>query len=98
MPVAMEKEKHHIVSYKTYLYILIALITMTFMSIGITQINLGEYSVLGAMIFATLKSALVLTWFMHLKFDQPFLRFMVGFVVMVFLAVIFITFLDYYYR
>lgn len=98
MPEAMEKEKHHIVAYKTYLYILIALLAMTFMSIGITKINLGEFSVLGAMIFATLKSILVLTWFMHLKFDQPFLRIMVVFVVMVFFAVIFITFSDYYYR
>ncbi|BBE15952.1 hypothetical protein AQPE_0088 [Aquipluma nitroreducens] len=41
---------------------------------------------------------MVLTWFMHLKFDQPFLRFMVGFVALVFFAIIFITFLDYYYR
>jgi len=94
----MEKEKHHIVPYKVYFYILAALIAFTFMSIGITSINLGEYSVLGAMIFAILKSFLVLAWFMHLKFDQPFLRFMVIFVFMVFLAVIFITFLDYYYR
>ena len=94
----MENEKHHIVPYKVYLYILVALIAMTFMSIGITKINLGEYSVLGAMIFATLKSILVLAWFMHLKFDQPFLRLMVVFVVLVFLAVIFITFLDYYFR
>jgi len=94
----MEKEKHHIVPYKVYFYILAALILFTFMSIGITKINLGEYSVLGAMIFATIKSVLVLTWFMHLKFDQPFLRFMVGFVVLVFFVVIFITFLDYYFR
>ncbi|MDO9039955.1 MAG: cytochrome C oxidase subunit IV family protein, partial [Bacteroidota bacterium] len=79
-------------------YILIALVAMTFMSIGITKINLGSYSVLGAMIFATVKSVLVLTWFMHLKFDQPLLRFMVGFVVLLFFAVIFITFLDYYFR
>lgn len=94
----MEKEKHHIVSYKTYVYILIALVVLTFMSIGITHINLGGYSVLGALIFSTIKSVLVLTWFMHLKFDKPFLRLMVGFVALVFLAVIFITFLDYYYR
>ena len=94
----MEKEKHHIVPYKVYFFILIALITLTFMSIGITKINIGEYSVLGALIFSTIKSVLVLTWFMHLKFDQPFLRLMVGFVTLVFLAVIFITFLDYYYR
>jgi len=94
----MEKEKHHIVPYKVYFYILIALLALTFMSIGITKINLGEYSVLGAMIFSTIKSVLVLAWFMHLKFDKPFLRLMVGFVAMVFLAVIFITFLDYYFR
>lgn len=94
----MEKEKHHIVPYRTYFYILIALITFTFMSIGITKINMGEYSVLGALIFSCLKSALVLTFFMHLKFDQPFIRYMVGFVVLLFLALIFITFLDYYYR
>jgi len=94
----MEKEKHHIVPYKVYFYILISLITLTFMSIGITKINLGEYSVLGALIFSTIKSVLVLTWFMHLKFDQPFLRYMVGFVALVFFVVIFITFLDYYFR
>jgi cytochrome c oxidase subunit 4 len=94
----MEKEKHHIVPYKVYFYILITLITLTFMSIGITHINLGGYSVLGALVFSTIKSVLVLAWFMHLKFDQPFLRFMVGFVALVFLAVIFITFLDYYFR
>lgn len=94
----MEKEKHHIVPYKVYFYILLALITLTFGSIGIVHINLGGYSVLGALIFSTIKSVLVLTWFMHLKFDQPFLRIMVGFVALLFTAVIFITFLDYLYR
>ena len=94
----MENEKHHIVPYRVYFYILAALITFTFMSIGITQLNLGAYSVLGAMIFAILKSFLVLTIFMHLKFDQPFLRIMVGGVFLLFLAVVFITFLDYFFR
>jgi len=94
----MENEKHHIVPYKVYFYILIALIVLTFMSIGITQIDLGGYSVLGALIFSTIKSVLVLTFFMHLKFDQPFLRFMVGFVALLFFVLIFITFLDYYFR
>lgn len=94
----MENENHHIIPYKVYFYILIALIVFTFMSIGIVSIDLGEYSVLGAMIFATLKSVLVLTWFMHLKFDHPFYRIMVGSVFILFLAVIFITFLDYFFR
>jgi cytochrome c oxidase subunit 4 len=94
----METEKHHIVPYSTYVYILIALITFTFMSIGISHLNLGAYSVLGALVFAILKSFLVLAFFMHLKFDQPFLRIMVSGVVLVFVAVVSITFLDYYFR
>jgi len=94
----MENEKHHIVPYRIYVYILLALITFTFMSIGISHLNLGAYSVLGALIFAMLKSFLVLTFFMHLKYDQPFLRGMVLGVFLLFLVVVFITFLDYLYR
>ena len=94
----MENEKTHIIPYKVYFFILAALITFTFMSIGIIHLNLGAYSVLGAMIFATIKSFLVLTYFMHLKFDTLFLRLAVLSVFLLLLVVVFITFLDYFYR
>lgn len=94
----MENEKHHIIPYRIYFYILLALITFTFMSIGVAHLNLGAYSVLGALIFAILKSFLVLTFFMHLKFDKPFLRFLILGVFLLFLTVVSITFLDYLYR
>lgn len=94
----MENEKHHAVPYRVYVYILIVLIAFTFMSIGITQINLGAYSVLGALIFAMIKSYLVLTYFMHLKFDTLFLRLSVLSIFILLLLVIVITFLDYFYR
>lgn len=94
----MENEKHHIVPYKVYFYILAALITFTFMSIGIIHLNFGAYSVLGAMIFAILKSFLVLTYFMHLKYETLFLKLSVLAVFLLLLVVIFINFLDYFYR
>lgn len=94
----MENEKQHAVPYRVYAYILIVLIVFTFMSIGITQINLGAYSVLGALIFAMIKSFLVVTYFMHLKFDTLFLRLSVLSVFILLLIVIVITFLDYFYR
>lgn len=94
----MENEKHHIVPYSSYVYILMALIAFTFLSIGITQINLGVYSVMGALIFAILKSFLVLTYFMHLKFDSLFLKLSVLSVFILLLIVLVITFLDYYFR
>jgi len=94
----MENEKHHIIPYSTYIYILLALITFTFMSIGIVYINLGVYSILGALIFAMLKSYLVLTYFMHLKYDSLFLRLSVFSIFILLMIVIVITFLDYYFR
>ncbi|MDX9883807.1 MAG: cytochrome C oxidase subunit IV family protein [Prolixibacteraceae bacterium] len=94
----MSNEKHHIVPYRTYILILLILIVLTFLSIAITRIELAEYTVAGALVFASVKTFLVLTFFMHLKFDKPYMRIMVGFVLAVFLAVIIITFLDYYYR
>lgn len=95
----MSEEKHqHIVPYRVYFIILLALLTLTFSSIWITSIELGEYTVAAALIFAVIKTFLVLTFFMHLKYDKPYIRIMVGFVFAIFLVVIIITFLDYLYR
>jgi cytochrome c oxidase subunit 4 len=94
----MSNEKHHIIPYRVYIYILLALFALTFASIGITSIQLGEYTVAGALIFASIKSFLVLTYFMHLKYDKPYIRAMVTFVFAIFAVVIVITFLDYLYR
>lgn len=94
----MSTENHHIVPYKTFIFILLALVSLTFISIGITHIELAEYTVAGALFLAIVKSFLVLVYFMHLKFDKPYIRIMVGFVFLLFMAVMIITFLDYYFR
>jgi cytochrome c oxidase subunit 4 len=94
----MENGKHHIVPYRTYVFILIVLLLCTFISIAVTNIELGELTVTAALVLASIKSFLVLAYFMHLKFDKPYIRIMVGFVFMVFLAVIVITFFDYLFR
>jgi len=74
------------------------LLVLTFSSIGITEIELGAYTVAGAMLFAIIKSYLVLKYFMHLKYDKPYIRFMVIFVFAIFTVVLIITMLDYLYR
>jgi len=94
----MSEEKQHIVPYRLYVIVLIFLITITFMSIGVTKIGIQAYTVAGALIFAVAKSYLVLTYFMHLKFDKPYIKLMVLFVFTIFVVVIVITFLDYLYR
>jgi cytochrome c oxidase subunit 4 len=94
----MSEEKHHIVPYRVYVFVLLALLVLTFASIGITSIELGEFTVAAALIFACIKTYLVLIYFMHLKYDKIYIGLMVAFVFILFFVVIIITFLDYLYR
>lgn len=95
----MEKEaKHPIVKYQTYLIILGLLLILTGISVAVTQIDLGNLAVTMALVLASVKSSLVLIYFMHLKFDSRIYSIMVLLVLLVFLIVIIITFLDYSFR
>jgi len=90
--------KHHIVKYKTYFYVLMALILFTIVSVAITGVNLGRMAVVGALLLASAKSSLVLWHFMHLKYESKALRIMVGLVLFLFVAVMIVTFLDYSFQ
>ena len=94
----MSEEKHHVVPYRVYVLVLLALLALTFASIGITSIELGEFTVAAALVFACIKSYLVLIYFMHLKYDKKYIAAMVAFVFILFIVVIVITFLDYLFR
>lgn len=94
----MSEEKHHVVPYRVYIIILLGLLALTFASIGITSIEMGKLTVTAALVFACIKTYLVLTYFMHLKYDKKYIVAMVAFVFILFFVVIIITFLDYLYR
>lgn len=94
----MENEKHHIIPYRTYLLILAVLLVLTGISVSVTQINLGTLTVTMALLIAGVKSSLVLSIFMHLRFDNKMYAFMAIGVILLIAVLIFITFLDYLYR
>ena len=93
-----KEEKHHIIPYRTFILVLLALLSFTFISIGVTSYNLGPLTVVTALVLATCKTILVLTFFMHLKFDVRMFGILVTAVLLLIGVVIFITFLDYLYR
>jgi len=95
----MENEKHHIVpSYMTHIMVLLGLILLTVITVLITSVELGAYNTAAAMLIASLKGAVVLLYFMHLKFDHKIYWIMVSLVIAIFTAVIVVTFFDYLYR
>ena len=94
----MDNGKNHIIPYRTFLYVLALLVTLTLTSVAITQIYLGTLTVVLALLIATIKSSFVLRIFMHLKFENRMFSVIVIAVVLLISVVIIITFLDYLYR
>ncbi len=88
----------HIVSYARLAKVWLALLVLTALTVLITRIELGGYKVLGALTIACLKSGLVITFFMHMKYEGRLLRWLL-FVALVTLAIfIGLTFFDVLYR
>jgi cytochrome c oxidase subunit 4 len=98
LTVRMENEKNHIIPYRTFLYVLALLITLTLTSVALTQIYLGTLTVVMVLVIAAIKSSFVLRIFMHLKFESRMFSIAVVAVILLISVVIIITFLDYLYR
>ena len=94
----MKNHDDHISSYMLNWTVLLVLLMLTTTSILAIKFHLGAYTVALALILASIKVTIVLTYFMHLKFENLLLRLMVGGVFLLFAIVIAITFTDYYFR
>lgn len=94
----MSKENSHISAYKDHLLVLAILITFTVITVAITSIELNAFNTAAAMLIASCKAAIVLLYFMHLRFDQKIFLIMTFLVIALLVAVIGITFIDYFYR
>jgi len=94
----MSEHKPHISSYKTLWIVLGALVVFTFISVMITRIEMGPFNTAAAMLIAGIKAAIVMSWFMHLKFDNKIFLIFTVLVITVFLLVLYVTFFDYLYR
>ncbi|PKP47536.1 MAG: cytochrome-c oxidase [Bacteroidetes bacterium HGW-Bacteroidetes-11] len=94
----MSDEKHHISSYLSHIMVLMGLIVLTVITVLITSVEMGPYNTAAAMLIASIKGAIVLLYFMHLRFDNKIYGVMVAIVIAIFAAVIVVTFFDYLYR
>ena len=94
----MDNKETHISSYNLYIKVLVALLLLTTISVLVTEISFGSFSVAVALLVASIKVTIVLLFFMHLKSESRFLKLMVAGVFVVFALVIIITFIDYLLR
>ena len=94
----MKDEKQHISTFTSLTVVLVILLTLTTISVLVTGIHLGPVTVAVALVIASVKVAIVITQFMHIRFENLFLKLAVSGVFTLFALVILITFIDYYFR
>ena len=85
----------HITDYKTYGIVLIVLLLLTMVSVWVTHIQLKAWSVAVALLVTCTMAALILIYFMHLKFDSLLIKLLVILVFLLFAIFVGITLLDY---
>jgi cytochrome c oxidase subunit 4 len=81
----------HGATRKTYVFVWLGLLLLTGITVSAAGVDLGRLSVLIVLIIASIKSTLVLLYFMHLRYEKGFL-FMLIMPGTVFLLVLFIGF------
>jgi cytochrome c oxidase subunit IV len=94
----MENENVHIVGYDVIGKVLIALIVLLSVSVLAAWLNLGVWIIVIAMLISCIKASIVLTWFMHLKYDKLVFKLMAGLVLMVIVIIFVLLFFDYWFR
>ena len=88
----------HVTSYKTLGYVLITLLVFTTITINVTSYNLKTWNVAIALAIAAIKGYFILTYFMHLKYENRIIRAFVLVVFSLFVTIFAVTFIDYLYR
>jgi cytochrome c oxidase subunit 4 len=98
--VAIGEEKFHPVKPKTYVLVWFGLFILTGITVSLAGMDLGRLSVVVALIIAAVKSALVLNFFMHLKYEKGLLLFklMIPGILAILVLFIGITFFDVAFR
>jgi caa(3)-type oxidase, subunit IV len=94
----MANNTTHTTEYRVLGRVLLILMFLTFLTISVTSYNLAAFSVTIALLIAGVKGFLVLTYFMHLKYESVLLRTLVAMIFVLYAVIILITFIDYAYR
>jgi len=94
----MGHEETHISSYAFNAKILITLLLLTSITVGAAWFNFNDWNIVIAIGIASVKIFLVLTYFMHLKYENLMFKLMVGMVFLLLAVVFVILFFDYWFR
>lgn len=94
----MSSRQGHPIRSRTYVSTWVALVILTGVTVYVSKLALGAFSILAAILIASLKAGLVLYIFMHLRFEDRVLRVVLLVVIATLTIIIGLTFLDLGFR
>jgi cytochrome c oxidase subunit 4 len=93
------EETSHQTRNRTYLLAWLGLVILTGTTVSLAGMGLGRLAILSVLLIAGTKSALVLTYFMHLRSEKMLVfKVIIPLVLAVFLVFIILTFSDVAFR
>ena len=96
--MTQDSTAHHILSYKKLVMVWLALLTLTGLTVWVAHHNVGISHVWGSLAIASLKSGLVIAFFMHMKYEGRLLRWLLFLALTTVAIFIGLTFFDVLYR
>ena len=91
-------ETKHINGYGVYILVWVALLALTSLTVSVAGVNLEQYTLFIALTIAAFKSYLVITIFMHIKFDDPIFKLFIIVSILTLFVIFILTFVDYSFR
>ncbi len=90
--------RFHISYYGVYILVWLALVILTGITVFVAGLNVGHLTVLAALFIAALKSTLVLSYFMHLKYERGGFHILIPLVLVTLAIFLGLTFSDVAFR
>jgi len=91
-------DTHEPVGYGVYFLTWFALLILTAITVTVAGLHFGKLSVVVALVIATVKAGVVLTYFMHLKFEPKLFHIMLLLTLFALVVFIGLTFTDVLFR
>ena len=93
-----DNNEQHRISYRTLTVVWLGLLALTALTVWVSRLDLGIGHVWGSLAIASLKSGLVIAFFMHMRYEGRLLRWLLFLALATLAIFIGLTFLDVLYR
>lgn len=94
----MSRESGHIVPFRTFILIWVALLALTAVTVAVSKVHLGALNIWVALAIASVKSGLVIFFFMHMKYEKFYYKVYMFLTLIILAVFIGLTFTDVIYR